>query len=336
MSIVRSLAFASLAMAAWLAAAQEAATGPPEILARVGEEVIGRRALDLALRRFASIPPGEQRRQIEAQAVEQLVDRELLRQELARLKLEASVGEIDAQVERLKSEAAARGSSLEALLAQAGHDERSIRDQLGLEIAIGKYVGPRVTPEAVAAAFATDHREFDGTRLRVSHIVLRPDLVRGEDAVAARRVQAEAIRRDVLQGRVTFEEAARRHSAGPSRRGGGDVGWIRRDGPMVEEFSKAAFGLPKGEISKPFMTAYGIHVVKVTDVEPGSVSLDEVRPRVQQLVASRLLRELAAAARSKTRVEYSPGVPHFETVSSTEGSEARRVIVTGSAAPPGR
>ncbi len=260
--------------------------------------------------------------------LEQLVDEALLRAELANQLVEVADGEIQAGVERLRGQLASRGVTLEAFMAESGRDERGVRDQIRLELSLDKYIRPRMTAAEVGAFFEQNRREFDGTRLRVSHIVLRPDIVDTEGVDRQVR-QADVIRRDVLQGKITFDEAARRFSAGPSRHQGGDVGWITRSGPMVEAFTKSVFALAKGDVSKPIMTPFGVHLVKVIDVEPGRIGLDAIRPGLEKMMAAQLVRELLAKARASTPVTYTPGVAHFDPTTPADGPDPRRVIVEG-------
>ena len=328
-------AVASLLMlaAAGSGAASGADDAPPEKgppLAFVGDTPIDGAAIGLVIRRLhpVSKPSGEQRRQIEVSVLEQLVDEALLRAELANQLVEVADGEIQAGVERLRGQLASRGVTLEAFMAESGRDEQGLREQIRLELAIDKYIRPRMTADQVNAFFEQNRREFDGTRLRVSHIVLRPDIVDTEGVDRQVR-QAEVIRRDILQGKIAFDEAARRFSAGPSRHKGGDVGWITRSGPMVEAFNKPVFTLAKGNVSKPIMTPFGVHLVKVIDVEPGRIGLDAVRPGLEKMMAAQLIRDLLAKARAATPVTYTPGVAHFDPATPADGPDPRRIIVEG-------
>lgn len=76
-----------------------------------------------------------------------------------------------------------------------------------------------------------------------------------------------------------FDELAMKYSEDPgSARDGGKLPWFGK-GRMVPEFEETSFTLNDGEISKPFETSYGYHIVKRIshrDVRP----LDEVREAI--------------------------------------------------------
>jgi len=309
-----------------LGAAALPADEPAAVVAWVDDDPILRREIDEVLRRLGGTPVGEPRLRLEATVLEQLIDERLLRAAVARLAIGVAAAEVDAGLERLQAQLSRRGIEINAFLVQSGRSMESLRSQIALEIALDKYVRPKLTPEALAAAYKSNGREIDGTRLRVSHIVLRPELARGEAAVAERLAEAEEIRRDILQGRETFEAAAQAHSAGPSRLRGGDLGWIARDGPMVEAFSAEAFRLARGNLSKPFVSPFGVHLAKVTEIAPGRAGQDDLRPQLERIVSVRLVRSLAAEQRGLATIRYAAGVPHFAGPARDE-AEVRPVVV---------
>ena len=75
--------------------------------------------------------------------------------------------------------------------------------------------------------------------------------------------EANVISYDLDHG-GNFEEIAKEKSLCPSRKKGGNLGWFTRN-KMVKEFEQVAFSLKKVEISKPFKTQFGWHIVKVVD-----------------------------------------------------------------------
>ncbi|MCR5224879.1 MAG: peptidyl-prolyl cis-trans isomerase [Alphaproteobacteria bacterium] len=90
------------------------------------------------------------------------------------------------------------------------------------------------------------------TQVKASHI-----LVATED-------EANKILKDVRDGKISFEEAAKKFSKCPSGAEGGDLGYFGR-GMMVKEFEDAAFATATGKISAPVKTQFGWHLIKVVD-----------------------------------------------------------------------
>jgi peptidyl-prolyl cis-trans isomerase SurA len=305
-----------------------AADAAAEVVARVGGDTISRDQLAAALERAqaTAIPEGPQRRQAEAAVLEQLVNDLLLRQAAARAGVVVDPAAVAAQVERIKKDIATRGATFEEFLARIGRDEAGLRQQIAAELVIRQFLASRVTPDVVAAHFENNRREFDGTLVRVSHIVLRPDIGRGEQAVNECLDRAKEIRSRILQGELTFAEAARIHSAGPSRRREGDVGFIPRRGVAHEEFGRQAFALAKGDVSQPFATPSGIHLLRVTDNRPGQLTLARLRPQLEQALVDVAVRDTLAEGHRTTAIEVAPGIVHFDPATPSDGAAPRRVI----------
>ena len=136
--------------------------------------------------------------------------------------------------------------------------------------------------------------------------------------------KAAGIRRDIEDGQLSFVEAVRRFSAGQSRLRDGDLGFIPRHGLMHEAFAAAAFRLASGEVSQPFLTPFGVHLVTVTEVAPGRGSLSTARSEVQKLLAAELLREMLEAKQQSVEIVYSAGIPHF---AKAVGTDPLRTVV---------
>ena len=320
-------AFHIVAGVAWLATLP-AVADEADVIAHCGEAVIRRTDLDKVVRRLglANQAAGPQRQRAEAVILEQLIDERLLRGELDRLGIRATRAEIDAGVVRLRDQVQGRGLEYEAFLAASGRTAGDVEEQVALEIALEKFVRPQITAAAVAEAFERNRRELDGTRLRVSHIVLRPEAGGDGDLAAGLLERAAAIRTEIMQGKLSFAAAARQYSAGPSRRQGGDLGWIGRDGPLVDAFAGQAYGLAKGGVSAPFVTPFGVHILTVTGVEPGRVGVEAVRPRLEKLMATQIVRGLVAEGRRQTAVTFAAGVAHLDPATAGRPVDGRPVV----------
>jgi len=96
-----------------------------------------------------------------------------------------------------------------------------------------------------------------------------------EDAEQA-KIEIDNIYNDIEAGN-DFAELAKSYSQDPgSAANGGDLGFFGK-GAMVKEFEDNAFALKVGEVSKPFQTNYGWHILKVTGQQKNSNGDPEVQ-----------------------------------------------------------
>jgi len=92
-----------------------------------------------------------------------------------------------------------------------------------------------------------------------------PKQVHASHILVKTEQEANEILFDLKRG-ASFEDIAKNRSMCPSGKKGGDLGWFGK-GMMVKEFEDAAFSMKPGELSKPFKTQFGYHIVKVLEVE---------------------------------------------------------------------
>src|SRR5205823_4431980 len=93
---------------------------------------------------------------------------------------------------------------------------------------------------------------------------------------------------------------------------GGDLGFIPRHDVMEEAFSQAAFSLANGEISRPIVTSFGVHLIRVTDQKPGNKDWHDARQELREPASRALLDTLVAQERSKAKIAFTGLVPHFK------------------------
>ena len=128
------------------------------------------------------------------------------------------------------------------------------------------------------------HRPARGTVL-VEHIMKmsRPDASPEEAAAAKQKI--DSIYAAVKADPGKFEDLARQHSDDPgSARQGGRLSWFGA-GMMVEPFDSAAFAIGKDEISAPFRSQFGWHIVKKLDAK-APATLEEMKPSILKRMAS--------------------------------------------------
>ncbi len=109
-----------------------------------------------------------------------------------------------------------------------------------------------------------DTREAKG-KVNAAHILLKIPKFADDAQKKAIKDKIYALQ-DSLKAGANFEELALRYSEDKtSARNGGSLGWFGV-GKMTGKFEDIAFGLEKtGEVSEPFKTKYGWHIVKLIE-----------------------------------------------------------------------
>jgi peptidyl-prolyl cis-trans isomerase C len=249
---------------------------------------------------------------VQAAVLQKIIERELIHEFLIARKSVATEAEIDAAVERLRKTVQQQNSNLEDLLARTHQTEAALRTNYGYELGWNKFVAHNTTDERMEELFKKFQEQFDGTERRVSHILLRPDGSTDEAKLKDLVEQAKKLRDQIESGDITFEDAAAKYSAGPSHSHGGDIGYIPLEGAMAPQFSQTAFTLKPGDISQPVSSPFGIHLLKVTDIKPGTKTWQDVREPLQKTLSNYLFSAVAKEQFDKATIDYSPGVPHFK------------------------
>ncbi len=110
------------------------------------------------------------------------------------------------------------------------------------------------------------------TQTRARHILIRTSEVVDDDDA---RLRLESLLDRIEQGE-SFADLARAHSDDPgSASRGGDLNWVN-PGQLVPAFERTMDELQPGEISQPFQTQFGWHIVQVED-RRGHDSTEEYR-----------------------------------------------------------
>lgn len=122
-----------------------------------------------------------------------------------------------------------------------------------------------ITPEEVRTYFnglkaKNDLPEFPA-EVEVAQIVLNAEPTKEEsERVIAKLNQ---IKKDIEDG-ASFKLKAIINSSDPSvAKNGGNLGLLKKESPFIKEFKEVAFSLDEGQISEPFKTMFGYHIVLV-------------------------------------------------------------------------
>ncbi len=176
-------------------------------------------------------------------------------------------------------------SRMDMILAQSGRTENELeelygktmeqvrlelRDQIREQMIVGKMEDEMtkkvtVTPSEVKKFFSKipkDSLPFFSASVEVAQIVRIAKISAEQENKT--RAELMDIRQQILSG-ASFAEMAKKYSDDPSVvSNSGDMGWSGR-GRMVPEYEAMAFKLKPGEISMPFKSPFGIHIMQLIE-----------------------------------------------------------------------
>ena len=270
----------------------EAVATVQDPVARVNGKAISALELKRAIKvitagqRGAQIAP-DQQKEMEKQAVQQLISAELLYQ--AAQKLE--VKDLDKQIEDKLTQGKARFANEQDFakaIKDLDMDEKDLREYTRRDLIISYFVEKTILPKV--AVTEDDAKKFYDqnpdkfTRpetIKASHILLGVDQKATADEKKTAREKAEKLRKELAAG-ADFATLAKGNSTCPSSQQGGDLGYFGK-GQMVPAFETAAYALKPGEISDVVETQFGYHIIKLTEKKGADkVEFKETRSRIEE------------------------------------------------------
>jgi parvulin-like peptidyl-prolyl isomerase len=276
------------------------------------------------------VPP-DKRAQARPELLNYLIDNILLDQHLRQLQVAVDGAEVDKRVADMRAELQKEKKDFETMLKSLRLTEAELREHITADLRWEKYVTTQATDKVLRELFDANKEMFDGTQVRARHILLTPaanDPKAGAAAVAQLQGYKKQVEAMVAEGLAKLpansdnlarekarasltEEAfgalAKEKSQCPSKAQGGDVGWFRRAGYMVEPFAKAAFALKPYQMSDVVQTQFGYHLILVTDRKAGAeVKFEDAKEMAREIYADRLRETLAAQTRQKAKIDITP------------------------------
>ncbi|ABN73504.1 peptidylprolyl isomerase [Actinobacillus pleuropneumoniae] len=253
-------------------------------------------------------------------ALEQIIDDLLVQKAVKEAGVKVNYSKVDQVIEDIAARnGITYGQLLDALDYQGITLEQyrqQIAQQMAMEqvrhISIGKSI--QVDPKDVHA-YAKELLEKDkangklknvtGVQHRVSHILIKTTPVLNDIQAKAKLAQIVA---DIKAGKTTFEEAAKANSVDYlSAADGGDLGYNFLD-IYDPAFAKAASTAKQEQITAPFKSQFGWHILKVTGTQQGDRTEDAYNQRAYEQLVDKQAQEAAKdwvkALRKTADVQY--------------------------------
>lgn len=154
--------------------------------------------------------------------------------------------------------------------------------------------------------YANTLERIGGTLYQPSHILI---MLKQNADEAARKIcqeRADSVYNALKKG-ADFAELAKKVSDDKgSAQQGGKIGWIGK-GQTVPEFEEAAFALQDGELSKPVLSSFGYHIIKMEGRKPFE-SYDSLRADIMRFIDARGIREAIINNRLEALVAGNEGL----------------------------
>lgn len=134
-----------------------------------------------------------------------------------------------------------------------------------------------ITPEEVRTFFKKipkDELPEFGAEVEVSQIVIKPKVTEEEKQKVIDKLKQ--FKKDIQDGISTFFSKAVLYSEDPGSKSNGGFYKMTRKTPFVKEFKDVAFSLGEGEISDPFETEFGYHIILVEKIRGNEIDLRHI------------------------------------------------------------
>jgi peptidyl-prolyl cis-trans isomerase C len=250
--------------------------------------------------------PEAKRREVQFVIVTSLIDDVLLQQFLAKNAKPADPAEVTKQIAELEGNLKKQNHTLQDFCKETGQTEERLRLNVGRYLQWTNYVQAHLTDANVKRAFEENRDFFDGTTVRVSHVMMKVSPTADDAARKDARDKLLAIRAHIMAGKLDFADAAKRFSQTESAKNGGDLGFFQRKGDIEEPFAKAAFSLKVGEVSDVVQTEFGYHLLKVTERKDGKpAEFEKIKERVRDFSVYEMREEVLDQMRKISKIEIS-------------------------------
>lgn len=228
----------------------------------------------------------------ESAFLEKLIDMRLQLQEARRLGLEVTPEEVRETIESVKKKYSLTDNALRESLKKEGLTFEEYEKRLSEQIIISKLVNQQVRKKIIVLEEevkkymdANKENLSDGEAFKIKQILFKGPKNDADKEVIEEKASIIIQR---LKAGEDFSVLAEEYSEDPSGRLGGNLGFIKKS-YLTEEFVNKLSAMNVGDVSIPFWTEKGLHIIKLDEKIPAQ-NIDEVRENVRkQLTEDKVL-----------------------------------------------
>ncbi len=134
-----------------------------------------------------------------------------------------------------------------------------------------------VSPEEIREFFdeiPKEERPLFGTEVELAQIVIDPEITEVEEQKVMDRLKE--FRTDIVENGSSFATKAVLYSQDPGSKSTGGKYTLNRQTPFAKEFKDVAFALQQGEVSEPFKTEFGWHIIQVDKIRGEEIDVRHI------------------------------------------------------------
>lgn len=229
----------------------------------------------------------------EAYFLEIMIDMKLQLQAAKKLDIEAGKEEVNEAIDNVRKKYSMDDKEFSESLKKEGFTLNDYRKRIAEQIVLSKVVSQEVRNKIVISDKDIDEylakNKDAGYRLR--QIIFNTPVNDAEKKALEARIEEVSQR---LQKGEDFARLAAQYSDDPSGKTGGDLGFIKKE-YLIKEFREALSDMKIGEVSKPFVTARGVYIIKLEDSSDagkiGAGTNEELRELIKKKLFDRRLSE---------------------------------------------
>lgn len=228
----------------------------------------------------------------EAMFLETLINMRLQLQEARNMGLRVSEEELQEAIDSIKKKYAMTEDAFRESLKHEGFSYEEYKKRLREQIVISKLVNNQIrnkiviTDEALKKYVTENKEAFENTEsYRISQILFKKQ----KDADNSKiEEKAGALLKKIEQG-GSFSDLAKEYSEDPSANSGGDLGLLKNS-QLNKNFIDIISKMQTGDISKPFWTESGLHIIKL-ESRVAAKNKDEIWEEAKKMLNNKIFSE---------------------------------------------
>ncbi|MFO7985901.1 MAG: peptidylprolyl isomerase [Desulfatiglandaceae bacterium] len=267
------------------------------VVAIVNDDVVTLHELNERLQQLTGIPPDEFRQQSEDQyldarrrVLDMLINEKIAHEKVKELDIKVSEKDVDAAIERIKSENQLTHADLLAQLKADGTGYDAYRKEVKRELERMQLINQEVKSkiflreEELKDYYEKHIDEFRSTaNVRLAIILLKQQDPTNQGEADALQKQAKSLLSQLDNG-VPFADLARKFSDGPGAQDGGDLGKFEMS-ELNSQMARIVKDLSAGEVSEPVAVPGGVQIIKVVEKHKGGVKpFEQVKDAIHSTI----------------------------------------------------